>query len=190
MVKKYAGTVAEPPAGEEIEGLPSNQANLTQILDKSRTECLNQSDDHVLEHALAAGDGYLESDCDEQLLITMAFTQRVKVHSLYIAAQGNQAPKDIKVFANLPNTPSFDAAEGMEGVQKFELAPEDMKDNNLVLLKYVKFQNVDSITIFVANNQGGEETTRIDRFAVIGSPVATVNMEEFKRVAGKKGESH
>ena len=31
-------------------------------------ECLNQNNEHNLEACLTKGDGYLESDCDEQVL--------------------------------------------------------------------------------------------------------------------------
>lgn len=40
------------------------------------------------------------------------------------------------------------------------------------------------------DNQEGEETTRIDQLRFIGSPVSATDMSRFKRVAGKKGESH
>ena len=39
------------------------------------------------------------------------------------------------------------------------------------------------------DNQEGGEITQIDHLAVIGSPIDTTNMKEFKRVAGKKGET-
>ena len=44
--------------------------------------------------------------------------------------------------------------------------------------------------MFVKNNQAGTETTRIDYFSIIGIPVSFTNMNDFKRVSGKKGESH
>lgn len=54
----------------------------------------------------------------------------------------------------------------------------------------MKFQNVQNIQIFVKDNQTGSEVTRIDHLAIFGSPISTTNMGEFKRVNGKKGESH
>ena len=44
--------------------------------------------------------------------------------------------------------------------------------------------------VFVQSNQGEEETTRISYFTFIGTPVQATNMHDFKRVVGKKGESH
>ena len=69
------------------------------------------------------------------------------------------------------------------------MSPKDL-EGGLISLKYVKFQNVMNLTIFVKDNQTDAETTKINHLQLIGSPVATTNMSDFKRVAGKKGESH
>ena len=37
--------------------------------------------------------------------------------------------------------------------------------------------------------QEGGEVTQIDYFSVVGTPIGTTNMNDFKRVAGKKGET-
>lgn len=57
-------------------------------------------------------------------------------------------------------------------------------------MRYVKFQNVNNIQLFVKDNQAGDDITQIDYLGIIGSPISTTNMSDFKRVAGKKGESH
>ena len=46
---------------------PNHQNNINSLMEKSGTECLNESDEHGLEHCLKKGGGYLESDCDEQV---------------------------------------------------------------------------------------------------------------------------
>lgn len=164
--------------------------NLNSFIDQTKTECLNESDDHHLSHAFELKGGYLESDVDEQLIMTIAFNQQIKLHSLKINADGSKAPKTVKLFVNLPNSPDFDSAEVMAAVQQIDLTPEDMAEGSIVPLKFVKFQNVHTVTIFIKDNQGEEETTQIDYIAFIGNPVNTTNMGDFKRVAGKKGESH
>lgn len=43
--------------------------DLSSMISKSSSECLNESDDHKLEHCLSNKGGYLESDCDEQVTL-------------------------------------------------------------------------------------------------------------------------
>lgn len=67
--------------------------------------------------------------------------------------------------------------------------PKDLS-GNLINLRYVKFQTVQNIQIFIKDNHGGGEVTQLDYIGFIGSPITTTKMEDFKRIAGKKGESH
>lgn len=67
--------------------------------------------------------------------------------------------------------------------------PKDLAGNP-INLRYVKFQNVQNIQIFIKDNHGGGEITQIDYIGFIGSPITTTKMEDFKRITGKKGESH
>ncbi|ESN92629.1 hypothetical protein HELRODRAFT_185138 [Helobdella robusta] len=166
------------------------QMDLMVFLDPNGCECLNESDDHKLEGAFKLDDRYLESDCDEQLLISVAFNQTVKIHSLKMFGPPDNGPKLVKIFINQPKTLSFDAAEGMEPVQMLTLTEDDIKAGSVIPLKFVKFQNVSNITLFVQTNQKDKDTTRIDYLSFIGSLHAGANMADFKRVSGKKGESH
>ncbi|RMX38010.1 hypothetical protein pdam_00012304 [Pocillopora damicornis] len=151
------------------------------FINKSGCECLNESDDHHLSAALAKGPDFLESDCDEQLLITIAFNQTIKLHSLKIQGPGNgRGPKTVKLFINHTKSMDFDSAESFEALQTLELTPEDLTEDAIIPLKFLFFQN----------NQGNEETTVVEYIGFIGSPLDSTNMEEFKRVAGKKGDRH
>jgi thioredoxin len=187
-IKQYYGTVNAGEGDEDDGGIPGFMS-LASFIYKNQCECLNESDDHSLLPFLEHADRYLESDCDPQLIISLAFTQPMKVHSLKIKAPASNGPKNIKLFINLPNTIDFDNATNNTATQELELTPKDL-EGNVVNLRFVKFQNVQNLQIFVKDNQGDEETTRIDNLIILGLPIASTNMGEFKRVAGKVGESH
>lgn len=188
IVQYYGAANASEGDDNDDCGVPGVM-NLSSFIDKSQCEALNDADDHSLLPFLEDPNKYLESDCDPQLIISLAFTQPVKVHSLKIKAPTNSGPKTIKLFINLPNTLDFDAATDSFPTQELELTPKDL-EGNPINLRYVKFQNVQNLQIFVKDNQSDEETTRIDKLVVLGLPIAATNMNEFKRVAGKAGESH
>ena len=71
-------------------------------MDQSQVECLNQNDDHPVAHALVDDEStYLESDCDEQLIMSFSFNLPVKLHSLRIKAPTDgRAPLTVKLFQN------------------------------------------------------------------------------------------
>ncbi|OXU18787.1 thioredoxin-like protein 1 [Nasonia vitripennis] len=175
---------------DDSEGSVAGHMDLSSFIMKAQCECLNESDDHCLDHCLTSNGGYLESDCDEQLIISITFTQAVKVHSLKIKAPADKGPKNLKLFINQPRTIDFDMADSNTSVQDLTLSAKDIEEGNPVQLRFVKFQNVQNLQIFIKDNQSGSETTQIDHLVIIGSPISTTNMGDFKRVAGKKGESH
>ena len=187
-IVELVGNSSDSSSGES--GVAGHM-DLSSFMLKSEMECLNESDDHTLKDALTSGSGsYLESDCDEQLIIRIGFNQNVKLHSLRIDAPADKGPKTIKLFINLPHTLDFDKADSMEPVQLLQLTEKDLTRKEPILLRFVKFQNVSSLQLFVKDNQTGAETTVIHHLALIGSPISTTNMSDFKRIAGKKGEGH
>ncbi|CAH1163798.1 unnamed protein product [Phaedon cochleariae] len=184
-IQQYYG---ESEESEDSEGVAGHM-DLTPFITKAQCECLNESDDHPFSHCLTSGGGFLQSDCDEQLIVSVTFNQAVKIHSLKIKAPADKGPKTIRIFINQPRTLDFDLADSYTSVQDMELTPEDI-EGNPINLRYVKFQNVTNIQFFIKDNLGGGEVTQIDHLVIIGSPINTTNMGDFKRVAGKKGESH
>ncbi|KAI8429570.1 hypothetical protein MSG28_000186 [Choristoneura fumiferana] len=184
-VRQYYGS---DEAGDDDNAVAGHM-DLGTFITKRECECLNEADDHPLMHALTSEGGYLASDCDEQLIINIAFNQLVKLHSLKIKAPADKGPKFLKLFINQPRTLDFDQASGNMAIQELEISPNDL-EGNPIPLKFVKFQSVQNIQLFIKDNQSGGEVTQIDHLAFYGSPISTTNMGEFKRVAGKKGESH
>lgn len=118
---------------------------------------------------------YLESDADEQLIMGIAFLQTVKLFALRFTtaeAEIEKAPKTIKVFSDALAL-GFDEAASQPAAQEFTLTKDQALGKELVQLRFVKFQKVTSITIFVSDNQGGEDVTRIDKLDIYGSPETT-----------------
>lgn len=84
----------------------------------------------------------------------------------------SHAPKAIKLFVNNP-TIGFDDASSSGGEQSFELTEAQAQGEEAVELRYVKFQKVLSLSVFIESNQGDEDETRIDSFEVLGDPGQT-----------------
>lgn len=161
------------------------QVDLIDFIDWRGIECLNQSPSHAIANALKQGyrddDGlHLESDADEQLLIYIPFTQVVKLHSIVIKGPEVEGPKTVKLFANKENM-GFSNVNDYPPSDTIVLSPENL-EGKPVTLKYVKFQNVRSLTIFIEDNQGGDEISKVQKIILHGTTVDTTNMKELKKV--------
>eukprot|EP00286_Rhodomonas_abbreviata_P029621 CAMPEP_0181315684 /NCGR_PEP_ID=MMETSP1101-20121128/15505_1 /TAXON_ID=46948 /ORGANISM="Rhodomonas abbreviata, Strain Caron Lab Isolate" /LENGTH=172 /DNA_ID=CAMNT_0023422905 /DNA_START=8 /DNA_END=526 /DNA_ORIENTATION=+ len=171
-------------AGAEVK-------DLLPFIDTSTLECLNQSSDHVVAHCMGQGTReddavFLASDCDEQLLINIRFKQAVRIHSISVKGlDADKAPKALKLFAD-PCNIGFDSAESSAGTQVVTLTPEAVADGTVVPLRFVKFQSVNFLSIFVDGNFGDEEETVIHKLQLYGSPGNATNMGDWEKVA-KKG---
>lgn len=55
-----------------------------------------------------------------QLIISVAFNQAIKLHSLKIKAPSDKGPKKLKIFINQPRTLDFDSAVSNQPVQELE----------------------------------------------------------------------
>ncbi|NXE70049.1 TXNL1 protein, partial [Calcarius ornatus] len=170
------------PGNSEDTDIPKGYMDLLPFINKAGCECLNESDEHGFENCLRKDSSYLESDCDEQVCCTWGWGLLLRGWGP-VGGLGSQAgPKSIKIFINLPRSMDFEEAERSEPTQALQLGPEDIREDGIVQLRYVKFQNVNSVTLFVQSNHGDEETTRITYFTFIGTPVQATNMNDFKRV--------
>ena len=64
----------------------------------------------------------------------------------------------------------FDEAEGIPATQSIELSEKDWDATGTATLplRFVKFQNVTSLVIFVVDGEGEGERVRLDRIRLIG----------------------
>ena len=138
--------------------------------------CLNQSTEHTLRHCLDAStrdtpDSYLQSDCDEELLISLKFMQAVKISALVVQGlDAESAPSSIRLFKNKVGL-DFDSAKSDEPAQEIELSKADVLSGGRIELRFVNFQGVQELSIFVPGNHGEVDETKISKLAVLGEQV-------------------
>ena len=135
---------------------------------------MNESSSHTLSSILGAshgprGSSFLESDTDAELLIHIPFNEpvRIKSFSLFSGVSPGQAPKSIALYVNQRQM-DFGDVEKAQVAQELELSGGDVKGDK-VMLRFVRFQNVSDLHIYVRSNQEDEETTRIDSIDLFGT---------------------
>ena len=129
---------------------------------------------------------FLESDADEQLILSIAFNQKSKINAIIIKGPADgSGPKSIKLYANRPSF-GFSDVGTVPPSQEIELT-ESQLAGEAVSLKFVKFQSVVTLSIFVESNQGGEEVTKVSKVQIIGSTGEgdKFNVNEIKQVCAE-----
>ncbi|KAI0713315.1 DUF1000-domain-containing protein [Earliella scabrosa] len=169
--------------------MADTEISLLEHLDTSQLNCLNESPEHTLNGIVASkkrntGSAYLLSEADEQLLLNIPFNQTVKVRAIALqTANAAQAPKTIRLLINRPSLTFSDVEDGDDFLQEIELSEEDAREGKKIPLRFVRFQSVNSLHIFVVSNQGGEDETRIDAIDIFGVPVmGTRDVSGLKKV--------
>jgi hypothetical protein len=125
---------------------------------------------------------WVASDTDAQLMLYIPFQTVIKIHSIEITSFADREedeedddiparPHKIELYINRSHNLGFDEAEGTPATQSVELSPSDWnpKTNTATIeTRFVKFQNVTSLVLFVVDAQGEAEKTRIDRIRIKG----------------------
>jgi len=182
-----AATAAPAPAAPAAPvQVPRGQVDLVDFIDWTGVECLNQDSSHSIVNALKQtfrdDEGlYLASDSDEQLLIYIPFMQVVKLHSALFKGPEEDGPKTVKLFSNKEHM-GFSNVNDYPPSDTLDLSTDHLVENKPATLKYVKFQNVRSLTIFIEDNQSGSDVTKIHKIALYGTTVDTTNMKDLKKI--------
>ena len=79
-------------------------------------------------------------------------------------------PKTINIYHNRPHILGFEEAEDIPATQTVTLAESDWDSTGTanIPLRFVKFQNVTSLVLFIVDGEGSGERVRVDRFRIIG----------------------
>lgn len=123
----------------------------------------------------------VESDTDEQMMLFVPFMSTLKVHTLHVTSVIDQddhckpmRPKTIQIYSNRAHVLGFDEAEDLPATHTIELSPQDWDEKTATAkaeLRFVKFQNVTSLVVFVVDGEGSGNRnmkTRIDRLRIVG----------------------
>mmetsp|Transcript_24517 Transcript_24517/g.53711 ORF Transcript_24517/g.53711 Transcript_24517/m.53711 type:complete len:187 (-) Transcript_24517:944-1504(-) len=178
--------VAGGGATETATSSTKKTIDLTDKLDKTACYARNEHNRFPWTN-LIIGDTRLgcKSDADEQLILHFEFNEFVRVHSIKLTEFNNgvepeENPTRILLFVNRVNL-GFEDIEDVDPTTTIELTAEDLKENaDKLLLKFVQYQRVKSITVFVEDNNGGD-ISALGGLKFFGLPVATTNMADFKK---------
>lgn len=197
--------------------LPRSYKDVSDQIELKRVELLNVDSEkgsvRVLfsqekPSALSAGKGketgeadWVESDTDEQLLLFMPFQSMLKLHTLQITSlpptgddvdedEVPMRPKTIKLYSNRPHNLDFDQAESTEPTQEIEISASDWNAEGTanIPLRFVKFQNINSLVIFVESGDGSSEKVRLDRLRLIGDSGEKREMGKLEKIGDEQGE--
>ncbi|KAI8370826.1 PITH domain-containing protein [Choanephora cucurbitarum] len=181
-VKQHAGDNNSGSSGSSKKsfGIPGC-VDLTEYITPNQMDALNQQEKNNVKNIFKNDESYLESDVDEQLIISVPFNQPVKLHSIQFKVPSvAHAPKTLKIYANR-TVLGFDDTDSVKETQIIELRPEDFEQDAIVPLKFVKYQNITHLILFIEDNQEEEETTKIQQLTFIGAPVEATNMSDFNK---------
>jgi PITH domain len=172
------------PEAEKDDG---KMMELSSKIENSECYARNQAPGFPMSN-LFIGDSRLgcKSDTDEQLIIHISFQEFVKIKSIKFVAFNNgenpeENPTTVKLYVNSANPLGFEDVDDVDPTQEFELTSEDLRESSDPLMtKFVKFQRVKTLTIFIEDNQGGE-VSALGSIKLYGRTVETTNMSDFKK---------
>lgn len=169
-VKKHVSAMVN---SDTSASLVKGMISLRSKLDIKQLELLNAANTSSVRDLFdsASTSKTIESDCDEQLMIYIPFQESVKTHSLVIRVnpeETNHAPSHLRVFLNRPNCLSFDDVDRIPATQIINDVSYDDKGVAVVGLRFVKFQKVNSLVIFIEKNAGSEDVTKLQNIEVLG----------------------
>jgi len=166
--------------GLDLLNSNSNLGSSRTLFESSRPSALDSGKGKGKSDTGESTKDWVESDTDEQLMLFIPFQSTLKIHTLHLtslppseSAEDDipMRPRTIKIYSNRANILGFDEAEDFPATQEITLAPQDWDEKTgtaKIELRFVKFQNVSSLVVFVMDGDGDGEKVRIDRLRLVG----------------------
>ncbi|KAK9417808.1 putative Thioredoxin-like protein 1 [Seiridium unicorne] len=194
--------------------LPRGYSDISDIIDIRGLELLNADSEFsvrtlfnkpkpaALGKSSPEAKDWVESDTDEQLLLFIPLNSAVKLHTIQITSVPPEAgddededeipmrPKTIKLFTNRPHNLGFDEADDIPPTQEIEINEGDWNANGTanISLRFVRFQNITSLVLFVVDGDGDSEKVRLDRVRLIGESGEKREMGKLEKIGDDPGE--
>ncbi|EOD50546.1 thioredoxin [Neofusicoccum parvum] len=138
---------------------------------------------------------WVESDTDEQLMLYVPFQSTLKLHTIHLTSFPPQPsedndevpmrPRTVKLFTNRAHNLGFEEAEDIPATQEITIKPEDWDASTgtaKLELRFVKFQNITSLVMFVVDGEGDGEKVRLDRIRIIGESGEKREMGKLEKI--------
>ncbi|KAL0938689.1 thioredoxin [Colletotrichum truncatum] len=193
--------------------LPRGYGDITDQIETKGCELLNADEDfgpvRVLfdtskPSALAKKEGakdWVESGADDQLLLFMPFQSMLKLHTLQLTSlpptdaeddddEVPMRPGTIHLYTNKPHNLDFSEADDTPPTQAITLTKKDWNADGTanIGLRFVKFQNITSLIIYVVKGDGDGEKVRLDRVRLIGESGEKREMGKLEKIGDEAGE--
>jgi hypothetical protein len=93
-------------------------------------------------------------------------------------------PKTLQFYTNRPHILGFEEAEDIPATQAITLSEKDWDSigTATISLRFVKFQNVTSLVVFIVDGEGSGERVRIDRIRIIGETGEKRDLGKLEKV--------
>lgn len=172
--------------GLDLLNSNSDYGNARTLFEASKPSALNNNGKGKGKSEEESKKDWVESDTDEQVMLFIPFQSSLKIHTLHItslpplpsettlATDDNVSPmrpQTLKLYSNRANILGFDEADDIPATQEITLAPQDWEEKTgtaKIELRFVKFQNVSSLVMYVVDGEGDGEKVRIDRLRIVG----------------------
>lgn len=151
--------------------------SLSEHVSVDQVECLNEDIAHPVRNVFTGDESiFLRSDCDPQLLISVPFQNPVRLNGLSLHFRpdidAESIPSEIRLFINRVSL-DFSDAESLPSIQT--IYKDEIVNGKTIPLKYVSFQNVFSVQLFVVDNRGAP-VSELGSIEFFGSLAENMNM--------------
>jgi len=165
--------------------------SLSTLIDTTKANSLNNKAGTYLKSILSpSSEGMLfsDDDVDHEMILVLPFREKVKIRGIRLICRSPPSTsttdvsgvKDIKLFINQPNY-SFDDCSSNLPSQSLSFTPKQIQDGIEVPLKFVKFQSVDSLTVFIQSNQSDSAVSFLNGIDLIGCSTIGLDMNKIQK---------